>query len=1204
MNSKKINIFREKLIKEVEDSMDKLNELENNRQYLIQDNCLQIYNAEELFYNKLVESNSNITSQMKSFDSEKEINSIFIKIEQLDNIINTEVNDIKFVELNPKIEKIIDILDYFKSLVTRILQMSIDHSELEKLYAKSIQRSIEKNGLTYLISNSKSVSNNNLQYPTFADYLNNYESSTLKESVESISILYLVKSNSHIQNIDKSTNNFHVTMSSIQKQLDLTRKNLFDKLSLNNKRIELSYSNISKLETKLMKLQSYLLERRETANKIREDISEIEALKEKEKDINNNSTSISNKVISSDSNEIATPSSATSPPTSSNNTVASKNFLNHGFGKVIQGKRMSINGLETPNDRLARIELKNIGLEKDEIDLIENMSNLKEALESSNDISYNEMLHLFNSSKDLIRTDVIDINECLNLFLIQQLQTLEILKNSLDEYQLKFKSIDLKLDKSNFINYINEQSKKNITDINNDGVYDFSSVTEFGFISNDIIIEERKYQEEQNISQFSSPVQKVNESPIQINNEMDKDSIEEINNSLINDIKSELLDDGNNDDDNIDEENYLSDVVNQDYDKTKLESNVNNIIKEEIEDEIVTDVSINDHDKDDDDITEQVDESSNKLELSSVIAERNSEDSIENDSNNNEESNSSEISPSKSNVSSPASKVPTNSVSSTDNKKDEDKCELSKFGLSFADKILESFSCALYPKKGILQHGRIFVTQHYIAFSSWLEMRVLIAMHKIKEIKKMNTITFIPNAIEIFVEGESFFFGSFIERDQCYSLIYNMSEISKRISELHGNNESRTLTLGYQTPISTGILSTVTSAAKGIVDDAQSITSSFTKHHLLKGYNDKINKGELDASKVPSKEISSQIGECVDDDSNNNNEDDDDEEEEIVDGKFIDDSINLSQLYSQKNITLLEEHTSPIGIDEIWRTCWLNGSGYTEFLESEGDLELEIEEWSAISPNSPQPEGDISKLTFTHSRLLTYAHPRTSMLMFGPKNASVTQWQYLYIAGSGVGNSVTVDNPELPIDKVKPKRYVIFTVSTFEGIPMADVFKVCQYWSFDKNINKTTQIRAGLYIHFVKTCFVKSQVFSGVREELFILVGRFFQFVKSKSKNKNISNNFIDNKKDNKSLVFTNNEIKKSESNINTNSTNSNKNYIYVTVAMVVVAIFITYCYSSSGSTSASDKLLIKQLTEKLTNQEKIILKILDHLKLNIDDLN
>ena len=42
---------------------------------------------------------------------------------------------------------------------------------------------------------------------------------------------------------------------------------------------------------------------------------------------------------------------------------------------------------------------------------------------------------------------------------------------------------------------------------------------------------------------------------------------------------------------------------------------------------------------------------------------------------------------------------------------------LVKFGLSVKDKVLESFSCALYSKKGIgLTHGRMYITQFYLAF--------------------------------------------------------------------------------------------------------------------------------------------------------------------------------------------------------------------------------------------------------------------------------------------------------------------------------------------------------------------------------------------------------------------------------------------------------------------------------------------------------
>jgi hypothetical protein len=43
--------------------------------------------------------------------------------------------------------------------------------------------------------------------------------------------------------------------------------------------------------------------------------------------------------------------------------------------------------------------------------------------------------------------------------------------------------------------------------------------------------------------------------------------------------------------------------------------------------------------------------------------------------------------------------------------------DLKKFGLSSQDKVLESFSCALYPKKGLPNHGRYTRTKSFSIYS-------------------------------------------------------------------------------------------------------------------------------------------------------------------------------------------------------------------------------------------------------------------------------------------------------------------------------------------------------------------------------------------------------------------------------------------------------------------------------------------------------
>lgn len=131
--------------------------------------------------------------------------------------------------------------------------------------------------------------------------------------------------------------------------------------------------------------------------------------------------------------------------------------------------------------------------------------------------------------------------------------------------------------------------------------------------------------------------------------------------------------------------------------------------------------------------------------------------------------------------------------------------ELKKFGLDNTDKILESFSCAIYPKKGMLTHGRLFVTQHFIAFSGWPETRILLPLYRVVKLEKALTLKYIPNAITVVVQDdpEEYFFASFIDRDQCFSLIKSLSEIEKRIAEINTGEgiaiEERRLEYGYQT---------------------------------------------------------------------------------------------------------------------------------------------------------------------------------------------------------------------------------------------------------------------------------------------------------------------------------------------------------------------------------------------------------------------
>lgn len=213
--------------------------------------------------------------------------------------------------------------------------------------------------------------------------------------------------------------------------------------------------------------------------------------------------------------------------------------------------------------------------------------------------------------------------------------------------------------------------------------------------------------------------------------------------------------------------------------------------------------------------------------------------------------------------------------------------ELKKFGLSNQDKVLESYSCALYPRKGLLTQGRLFITQHYLAFSGWPETRVLLCMIDIVSIEKTNTLGYIPNAITIKVEDKSeYFFGSLMDRDQCHSLIKNLIEVEKRITELHGSEGvkiNRQLEYGYQT--------------KSFFNKTK-ISELGEKNENQKA----VDENSIDTAIVEAGDSDDLITEAVE--------------------------FSFTPFLSNNTVVFLGEHQFSCSSSELWSKCWLQSSDY------------------------------------------------------------------------------------------------------------------------------------------------------------------------------------------------------------------------------------------------------------------------------------
>ena len=175
---------------------------------------------------------------------------------------------------------------------------------------------------------------------------------------------------------------------------------------------------------------------------------------------------------------------------------------------------------------------------------------------------------------------------------------------------------------------------------------------------------------------------------------------------------------------------------------------------------------------------------------------------------------------------------------------------------------------------------------------------------------------------------------------------------------------------------------------------------------------------------------------------------------------------------------------------------------FSDFLIAQGDFDVKISEWAELAEeNRVRPE-DISQTVYTYHRGGDFLHPRTSMLMFGPKNALNTQNHFLYVVDNK-GKHVNGDITKW-FEKgsgLAPVKFMLITISQFDSIPMADVFKLVQYWSFELSPSNETIVRVGMHVHFVKFTILKSNIILGCQQELTDMSKAWVRYAKSRLNN-------------------------------------------------------------------------------------------------------
>ena len=185
---------------------------------------------------------------------------------------------------------------------------------------------------------------------------------------------------------------------------------------------------------------------------------------------------------------------------------------------------------------------------------------------------------------------------------------------------------------------------------------------------------------------------------------------------------------------------------------------------------------------------------------------------------------------------------------------------------------------------------------------------------------------------------------------------------------------------------------------------------------------------------------------------------------------------DLAALFRANEVTVLLDEEVALDLDRF-SSYWREGSTHKRFLLASGDLDLEHGEWTPLDASSTSE--DILNLTFSRCRNFSYAHPRSSMLMLGPRNTLAQQTQYF---------SEITDS--------KTRTIVIMTVTKLSGFPLSDRFKVVQYWTASSATDpRRTRLTVGVKLFFTAETIFRRQIVGGTESETKILSESWAHFL-------------------------------------------------------------------------------------------------------------
>ena len=194
------------------------------------------------------------------------------------------------------------------------------------------------------------------------------------------------------------------------------------------------------------------------------------------------------------------------------------------------------------------------------------------------------------------------------------------------------------------------------------------------------------------------------------------------------------------------------------------------------------------------------------------------------------------------------------------------------------------------------------ITTKNLQFSGWPECRVVIALDRIVSVEKTNYLMIIPNAILIKTSQEEYFFGSFLERELCYTLLNSMVEVSKGLKEINGPTEFH----GADDDINPGEINEMVSVEKKKKLTDAALTSTITdidnlSIELSNHGTNSITEGRYD-------------GELLEENSSSDED--------------IDCGVDFEDILTANGVVYMHHEELAVKSKHLWKFFWQKGTGY------------------------------------------------------------------------------------------------------------------------------------------------------------------------------------------------------------------------------------------------------------------------------------